>query len=507
MKNILSAVKGFKQKFLFQRILFAFITFNIVIISGCISVPYKPLATIPQGKGVLYVYNSNGPAIQKRGKNIALPGFCCRVTISQNGNNTDYELKDEQYIPILINSGNCELYISIYIEYIDYSDYKTHTCTYQKKFTFNIENGESKYFSFNYYFDANKFVAEFVTKNIAEKWLARTVEGKKLADYSYNKESGKLRMFPVNSYPIDGYFNSLTCSPDGKIVAIQVSKRGPGYTYIDSLRLFDFETCREIRTIATGENYSLGAFTPDGKYLFYCEGNENLIKVEVSTGKQMAIFRKYDKEGAFVISSDGKYMASAANNNVILREISDCKIVYTLSGHTDSVCSVAITPDCRYILSGGDDATLNLWDISTGKLVKVLEKNTDTHKSGGMIRHYTIRSIAISPDGKYAVSGGERYLYLWDLTSGKKIKTLVDESDYLIYSVAFSPNSKYMIALVNRPHLIQWDITTLSESFPLHRNEEYSRSDIWQSQFGWVGTHVEYTPDGNHAFVGPRLIE
>jgi WD40 repeat protein len=36
-------------------------------------------------------------------------------------------------------------------------------------------------------------------------------------------------------------------------------------------------------------------------------------------------------------------------------------------GHTESVDAVAVTPDGRYVVSGSEDRTLRIWDLKGGK--------------------------------------------------------------------------------------------------------------------------------------------
>jgi len=61
----------------------------------------------------------------------------------------------------------------------------------------------------------------------------------------------------------------------------------------------------------------------------------------------------------------------------------------TLEGHSDSVTSVAFSPDGTQVVSGSDDRTLRLWDAATGAALQTLEGHTGY-----------VSSVAFSPDGK-----------------------------------------------------------------------------------------------------------
>ena len=96
-----------------------------------------------------------------------------------------------------------------------------------------------------------------------------------------------------------------------------------------------------------------------------------------------------------------------------------------LKGHTKPVSSIAISPDGKYMVSGSDDKTINVWDwyaiISTTANVSFIKMEGHTA---------SVYSVVISQDGKYVVSGSEdETIKVWDMTTYKMLKELRTEHD------------------------------------------------------------------------------
>lgn len=123
-----------------------------------------------------------------------------------------------------------------------------------------------------------------------------------------------------------------------------------------------------------------------------------------------------------------------------------------LSGHTDSVRSVAFGPDGRRAVSGGSDRSVRLWNLVEGKELQRMLGHTDT-----------VWSVAVSPDGRQALSGSyDGTMRLWSLTTGQEVRRFVGHSKG-VTSVAFSPLGVLAASGSADQTVRMWDIETGEE--------------------------------------------
>ena len=102
----------------------------------------------------------------------------------------------------------------------------------------------------------------------------------------------------------------------------------------------------------------------------------------------------------------------------------------TLTGHRDSVLSVAFSPDGQTLASGGLK-DIRLWNLATGKELRTIWGHRDA-----------VLSVAFSPDGQTLASGSlDETIKLWNLATGKELRTLSGHTS-LVDSVAFSPDGQ-----------------------------------------------------------------
>lgn len=131
-----------------------------------------------------------------------------------------------------------------------------------------------------------------------------------------------------------------------------------------------------------------------------------------------------------------------------------------LSGHTDSVRSVAISKDGKTAASGSSKNQINIWDIPTNRLIRTLP---NTHEI--LFDKEPVLAIAISSDGKTVVSGGYTQIKIWDTRTGSLQGVLMHnthsvprQKDY-ITALTISPDDTTVISGSENTIKI-WDLNT-----------------------------------------------
>lgn len=111
---------------------------------------------------------------------------------------------------------------------------------------------------------------------------------------------------------------------------------------------------------------------------------------------------------ALAAHPNGKQLAVATlNESICLYALPDLHLERELIGHAGLVTALAYTSDGSKLLTSGDDGTVRVWEVETGKELQVCE--TDV----------SIRDLTISPDGRFVyTANANATAYVIDLKRG-----------------------------------------------------------------------------------------
>lgn len=244
--------------------------------------------------------------------------------------------------------------------------------------------------------------------------------------------------------------NDLAFSPEGQhLVTVSDDKKAI---------LWDHKG-NALKTFAGHRDFITGVqYMPEGQS-FVSSSMDGTIKswpIGIKEVQKLSPFK--DQVYALDLSSDGKKVlvgvyALTRNEAFASRIMPDPRpsrnaylfnqngdTLKILQGHRHGITSVALSPDDQYALTGSNDGTAVLWDLSGQDQIVEPLYTLDKHNPKEQVM-----CVAFSPDGQYILTGSaDHSLILWNI-QGDSLQTLSGHQDFVM-SATFSPDGAEILS-------------------------------------------------------------
>jgi WD40 repeat protein len=211
----------------------------------------------------------------------------------------------------------------------------------------------------------------------------------------------------------------------GRIVTVD-----PGYA---SLRVSGRSGDEQAARPPRGSLVTRVAISPDGKRVAFVSDSDraphSVWTWAVGSGQPRELARGFDISPYLAFAPDGRTVAAADSDRVLLLDPEGGRPPRSLEGHQRYLGALAFSPDGRLLATAGRDPAVCLWDAATGRERNCLWQHRND-----------IQALTFTPDSRTLATGGSEVI-LWNVAHGQKLMVLEGNAG-VVWALAFGPDGR-----------------------------------------------------------------
>lgn len=229
---------------------------------------------------------------------------------------------------------------------------------------------------------------------------------------------------------------SIAISPSGKYIGFGEDNR--------TVSLYEMNSWKNVNTFTHSEGWCGGCttmvtFSNNSEVVYMASDTGPVKKYDIVSGKLLKVYEeKPDDLTSLALSSNGKYLARATENDIVIWNESSGEEITKIIAE-EKFHQIIFTHDADKLIVTSDNNTAFIWNIALSKKEKIFTGFLNSRDRGGLIydpNFYWQSSIAkyvrlknsllITHDGKSLIKGkfGTK-VKKWDIATGKTLMEYV----------------------------------------------------------------------------------
>lgn len=263
------------------------------------------------------------------------------------------------------------------------------------------------------------------------------------------------------------FITSISITPDGQKLL--------SGSFDQTCILWNTNTGEIIKPLKGDSSYSVN-LTPDGKFAISGLISEEICIWELETGFEIQTMRLGHWDGQLRLTPDGRQAIIGTHSHFVFWNLNGALTKQPDIKFLAMINSIAISPNGEYAITSHSNGTCNVWNVKTEKL-------------GGTIIKHNIQSLSITPDNYLGIAGHNNgNCSIWNLRTGQVVYTLKDHISF-VESIAVTPDGLKLISGSADRTSNVWDLITGHKIQPLVGINQIIHA-------------ITISPDGQLAMIG-----
>ena len=214
-----------------------------------------------------------------------------------------------------------------------------------------------------------------------------------------------------------------------------------------------------IETAKFAEHRSLVsavAFAPNSKWIASGSFDGSVVYWKAANGQEGWRAEKLGLVTALAMDPQGQFVAVATDTGLVLLALADGREIKRYGPFASPLSAAAVSPNGKWLAAGNDAGVVRVWLVGEDKPRAAL-----TGHEGG------VRSVAVKDGGRWVLTGGaDRTLRLWDASAEEQTLPVFRKHAASVTGAAFLDNGTQTVSGDRELVVLPWKVDTFLGAAP-----------------------------------------